>query len=226
MHGCRALSDLTASRTQSVHRLTMLVKLDHRVAFCRGNALAMPCADHMFDVVISQKPGCISQTRRACWPNVLGCLPGGDLAFTDFSAPAPCSPQTWRSCKPTGTVQPRNLRGLSSALGRDVCCRENGGERFIARRSPLMSMSRARHACCASRDWQPRQCLKNRVLSISGVQDHHCWHLGFFDGLNTRRQPTRQQWRTPDGIRPEASQRTKEAGPAVKRTGKEPRMER
>jgi sarcosine/dimethylglycine N-methyltransferase len=84
--GCRVTGlELTESRCQAANRLTALVRLDEKVKFRCGNALAMPFADGTFDVAVSQeafvhvpdKPRLIRECARVV-------RSGGHIAFTDI----------------------------------------------------------------------------------------------------------------------------------------------
>jgi ubiquinone/menaquinone biosynthesis C-methylase UbiE len=84
--GCRVVGiDLTASRHQGAVRLTRLVKLGHRVSFCRADVRDIPFPDNSFDVALSQeafahipdKPRLVAEAVRVL-------KPGGTLAFTDI----------------------------------------------------------------------------------------------------------------------------------------------
>jgi ubiquinone/menaquinone biosynthesis C-methylase UbiE len=84
--GCRVTGlELTESRCQAANRLTAMVRLDEKVAFRCGNALAMPFADETFDVAVSQeafvhvpdKPRLIGECARVI-------KAGGHIAFTDI----------------------------------------------------------------------------------------------------------------------------------------------
>jgi sarcosine/dimethylglycine N-methyltransferase len=84
--GCRVTGlDITQSRHEAAVRLTEMVGLDHLVDLRLGNALDMPFADAMFDVVIGQeafahvpdKARLIAECARV----VKG---GGVIAFTDI----------------------------------------------------------------------------------------------------------------------------------------------
>lgn len=84
--------DLTATRVAGAAELTRLVRLDDRVAFEEGSALAMPFEDASFDVAISEeafahipdKPTLAAECVRVV-------RPGGTVAFTDILARAPLS---------------------------------------------------------------------------------------------------------------------------------------
>ena len=84
--GCRVTGlELTESRCQAANRLTALVRLDEKVKFHSGNALAMPFSDGTFDVAVSQeafvhvpdKPHLIRECARVV-------RSGGRIAFTDI----------------------------------------------------------------------------------------------------------------------------------------------
>ena len=84
--GCHVTGlELTESRCQAATRLTAMVRLDGKVAFYCGNALAMPFADETFDVAMSQeafvhvpeKPRLIQECARVI-------KSGGRIAFTDI----------------------------------------------------------------------------------------------------------------------------------------------
>jgi ubiquinone/menaquinone biosynthesis C-methylase UbiE len=84
--GCRVTGlELTESRCQAATRLTALVRLDEKVEFRCGNALAVPFADATFDVAVSQeafvhvpdKPRLIRECARVV-------RSGGRIAFTDI----------------------------------------------------------------------------------------------------------------------------------------------
>lgn len=84
--GCHVTGlELTESRCQAANRLTAMVRLDEKVKFRGGNALAMPFADATFDVAVSQeafvhvpdKPRLIRECARVV-------RYGGRLAFTDI----------------------------------------------------------------------------------------------------------------------------------------------
>ncbi len=84
--GCQVTGlELTERRCQAANRLTALARLSGKVEFRCGNALDMPFADGVFDVVISQeafvhvpdKPRLIRECTRVV-------RPGGRIAFTDI----------------------------------------------------------------------------------------------------------------------------------------------
>jgi ubiquinone/menaquinone biosynthesis C-methylase UbiE len=84
--GCRVTGlELTESRCQAASRLTALVRLDEKVTFRCGNALAMPFPAGTFDVAVSQeafvhvpdKPRLIGECARVV-------RSGGRIAFTDI----------------------------------------------------------------------------------------------------------------------------------------------
>lgn len=84
--GCRVVGlDLTASRHESAQRLTHLVRLDDRVSFRLGDALAMPFEDASFDVVMGQEAWChVPDKPRLVAECARVVKPGGVIAFTDI----------------------------------------------------------------------------------------------------------------------------------------------
>ncbi len=97
-YGCGVIGlDITESRCQGALELTRLVKLDHLVAFCRGNALHMPFADRTFDVIIGQeawlhipeKPRLIAECARVL-------KAGGIIAFTDVLQRGALTATAWQ----------------------------------------------------------------------------------------------------------------------------------
>jgi sarcosine/dimethylglycine N-methyltransferase len=95
--GCQVVGlDLTESRYLSAIRLTQLVKLDERVSFQLGNALAMPFADASFDVVIGQEAWChVPDKARLIAESARVLKPGGIIAFTDILKRDSLSTDEW-----------------------------------------------------------------------------------------------------------------------------------
>jgi sarcosine/dimethylglycine N-methyltransferase len=84
--GCRVTGiDLTASRVASATRLTALAHLEQLVDFSHGNALQMPLADGLFDVVIAQEAWAHIPNKAQLVREVVRVLkPGGVACFTDI----------------------------------------------------------------------------------------------------------------------------------------------
>lgn len=89
-HRCRVVGvELNPGRARGMARLTRLVRLDHRVAVVRGDAVALPFTGSQFDACVSQeallhiadKGAVLAEARRVL-------APGGRLAFTDWIAHA------------------------------------------------------------------------------------------------------------------------------------------
>lgn len=85
--GCRVTGlDLTVSRVAGATELTRLARLDDRVDFVNGNALAMPFPDGRFSAALAQeafahvpdKPRLIGECARVL-------RSGGRIAFTDIT---------------------------------------------------------------------------------------------------------------------------------------------
>ncbi len=77
--------DLTASRVASATRLTALAHLEHLVDFRHGNALQMPLADSLFDVVMAQEAWAHIPNKPQLVREVVRVLkPGGVVCFTDI----------------------------------------------------------------------------------------------------------------------------------------------
>lgn len=84
--GCRVTGlELTESRCQAANRLTALVRLDEKVTFRCGNALAMPFPDGTFDVAVSQEAFAhVSDKSRLIRECARVVRSGGRIAFTDI----------------------------------------------------------------------------------------------------------------------------------------------
>ena len=122
-YGCRVMGlDITESRIQSALRLTGMVKLDHLVDFRCGNALAMPFADHTFDVVIGQEAWMhIADKARLLSECARVLTLGGRIAFTDFLRNRTMQPTDLARVKqhywlPGEFFAPETLEGYSQLL--------------------------------------------------------------------------------------------------------------
>jgi ubiquinone/menaquinone biosynthesis C-methylase UbiE len=121
------------------------------VAFCCGNALAMPSADHMFDVVSSQEAWVhIPNKARllAAWARVL--IPGGRLAFTDLLRTFTMQPADLARVQPYwGQFRPETFEGygqLLAAAGLPLVEREDVSRRWaVVLSERAESVRRVRH---------------------------------------------------------------------------------
>jgi ubiquinone/menaquinone biosynthesis C-methylase UbiE len=87
-YGCRVTGiDLTESRCRSANRLTRMVGLAHRVAFVRGDGMALPFPSASFTAVVSQEGWLhIPDKERVAHECFRVLAPGGRLALTDWTA--------------------------------------------------------------------------------------------------------------------------------------------
>jgi cyclopropane fatty-acyl-phospholipid synthase-like methyltransferase len=122
-YGCRVMGlDITESRIQGALRFTRMVKLDHLVDFRVGNALAMPLADHTFDVVIGQEAWMhIADKARLLDECARVLTLGGRMAFTDFLRNSTMQPTDLARVKqhywlPGEFFAPETLEGYSQLL--------------------------------------------------------------------------------------------------------------
>ena len=84
--GCHVTGlELTESRCQAANRLTALIRLDHKVTFRCGDAMAMPFADGTFDVAVSQEAFVhVPDKARVIRECARVVRAGGRIAFTDI----------------------------------------------------------------------------------------------------------------------------------------------
>ena len=89
--GCRVTGmDFTLSRVESARRLTARVKLEHLVDYVHGDATAMPFANGMYDVVMSQEAWLHIPDKAAVIGEVVRVAKhGGAIAFTDAVVRSP-----------------------------------------------------------------------------------------------------------------------------------------
>jgi sarcosine/dimethylglycine N-methyltransferase len=85
-YGCHVTGlDFTLSRHEAAQRLTRMVKLEHLVDFCHGDAQAMPFSEASFDVVLGQEAWAhVPNKGRLVGECARVVKPGGAIAFTDI----------------------------------------------------------------------------------------------------------------------------------------------
>src|SRR5262249_48282792 len=98
--GCRVtVVDLTPSYVRAGRLLNSLMRLDDRVTFCVGDALALPFRDETFDVVWTQNSGMNIANKTKLYAGFQHLVrPRGVLAIQDRMAgpeQPPVFPVTW-----------------------------------------------------------------------------------------------------------------------------------
>ena len=122
-HGSRVTGiDLTESRVASARRLTQMTGLQDRVTLLGGNALDMPFADDVFDVVVSQEAFChVPRKARLIAECVRVMRPGGRIAFTDI-----LTTDTTTDTSLARLADGMAFRELASAAGYRAALERNG----------------------------------------------------------------------------------------------------
>lgn len=133
--GCHVTGiDLTESRFNGASRLTRLARLEHLVDYRLGNALALPFADALFDVVMSQEAWVhIPDKHRLVAQAVRVLKPGGIIAFTDIVRLSALPAETAQRLLDGMTfMEIESAAGYATLLADNACtvekCTDLGGE--------------------------------------------------------------------------------------------------